>query len=82
MSNAASATKQSLASQILKILSGPLLCLLILILPQPEGLPAFEQRLAQTLEQALSSPAGPPEGITRLSWQGVSQRILAAAGVE
>ena len=50
--------------------------------PQPEGLPAFEQRLAQTLEQALSSPAGPPEGITRLSWQGVSQRILAAAGVE
>ena len=39
MSNAASATKRSLQSQILKILSGPLLCLLILILPQPEGLP-------------------------------------------
>lgn len=39
MSNAVSATKRSLQSQILKILSGPLLCLLILILPQPEGLP-------------------------------------------
>jgi len=44
MSNNASVAKQTLQSQILKILSGPLLCILFLMLPAPEGLSPLGMR--------------------------------------
>lgn len=45
--------------------------------PMEEDLCDFEQRLAQAMEQALSTPYAEPKGLAQITWGGVCSGILA-----
>lgn len=44
--------------------------------PVEQELPAFEERLAEAIRQAMNQPYGKTEGLSEISWKGICEKML------